>query len=465
MTPVFHSFYISGSLNFDCLNTPILFLLGMGSIFFLSIVVMVRRTVVGYKQLWLTRNRISSNASLKVFSGWDFCIQKEEAAILKCTFIKNDLKLDLTEQKSRDEVEGRSLQAWVWLIFLRIIINILVLVLLASSFILIYYSIHLSQNQDSTLILEYLPPITMMSMNYVLPPIFKKISKFEHYLPATQLNITLIRSIFLKLASLGIYLFVLITATKRPEDQCKENAFGKEMYKLILFNLIEGFVGTFCLTFPRTLLVERCSSSNLLKKLNKPEFDITSNVLDLVNSQTVTWVGVFYCPLLPALSAFRLLLLFYLKKFTLTRCCRQEDDQDDQNKRMFRTTSLSVLFHFTLCLGLIMSLGTLGVNISMFNSGDCGPFKGSNTIFNVTNVCIKTLPGPVQITIRYVSSEAFAYALILAEVVILMSSMSRARANCKAIENLKDMMVMCSYDKQFLVKKYAEIKRRQKKTR
>ncbi|XP_065115298.1 transmembrane channel-like protein 7 [Paramisgurnus dabryanus] len=467
-TPVFHSFYTSGSLNFDCLNTPILFLLCMASIFLFSIVVMVRRTVVGYKQVWLTGNRLGSTASFKVFCGWDFCIQNEDAAKLKHMFIDNDLKMDLEEQKSLEKLKERNFRAWVLVIFLRIVLNILVLVLLASSFALIYYSIDFSQNRKTdppefnnwlsvlkSLSFEYLPPITMMTVNCLLPHIFNKISEFEHYLPATQLNVTLIRSIFLKLASLGIYLFFLIRAPKH-QDKCKENAFGKEMYKLIMFNFLEGFVSTFCLTFPRTLLVERFPSSSLLKKLNKPEFDITSNVLDLVNSQTVTWVGMFYCPLLPALSAVRLLLLFYLKKFTLTRCCLR-------TKRMFRTTSLSVLFHFTLCLGLIMSLVTLGVNIYRFNPGDCGPFEGNNTIFNVTDVCIKTLPGPVQSTIRYVSSEAFAYALILAEVVILTSYMSRARANHKAIEGLKDMLVMCSSDKRFLVKEHTTIQRQKQR--
>ncbi|KAK7118970.1 hypothetical protein R3I94_020974 [Phoxinus phoxinus] len=458
-SPVFHSFYTRGSwVDFECLNSPLLFLLGMISVLFLSIIMVVRRTVVGYKHSWLTGNRFSSNLSYKVFCGWDFSVQDSQAASLKQNFIRNELKMDLEEQKFHERVQRRSLRLWVRLIFLRVFLNFLVLVLLGSAFALIYYSIVLSQKKDLhktlNLMLEYLPPITMATVNYILPYIFSKVSEFEDYSLTIQLNLTLIRSIFLKLASLGIYLFSLIHS---DPSACGENAFGKEMYKLTVFNFLECFFNAFFVAYPRTFLVERFPSSSLAQMLGKKEFEIPFNVLDLVNSQTVTWVGVFYCPLLPAISAVRLMTLFYLKKFTVVRCCVPA-------QRMFRTASSSVLFHFMLLLGLSMSVVTLVVNINRFGPGGCGPFKDT-TVLNVTSVCVKTLPDPVQNTISYISSEAFAFALILAEVVILTSYVSRGRANRKAIERLKDMLVMCSSDKRFLVKQHSTITRRQLRTR
>lgn len=240
--------------------------------------------------------------------------------------------------------------------------------------------------------------------------------------------------------------------------QCRENVFGKEMYKLTIFNLLECFFNAFCVAYPRMLLVERFPSSKLAQLLGKKQFEISFNVLDLVNSQTVTWVGVFYCPLLPAINTIRLLFFFYIKKFTVVRCCVPA-------QRMFRTASSSVLFHFMLLLGLFMAVVTLVVNINRVDQGGCGPFEGNRTVFNVTSVCLKTLPDPVRTTISYISSEAFAVALILAEVVILTSYVSRGRANRKAIERLKDMLVMCSSDKRFLVKQHSAIMRRQQRTR
>lgn len=44
------------------------------------------------------------------------------------------------------------------------------------------------------------------------------------------------------------------------------------------------------------------------------EFEVPDEVLGLIYAQTVTWVGSFFCPLLPLLNTAKLLLLFYLKK-------------------------------------------------------------------------------------------------------------------------------------------------------
>uniref|UniRef100_A0A8B9JHH3 Transmembrane channel-like protein n=1 Tax=Astyanax mexicanus TaxID=7994 RepID=A0A8B9JHH3_ASTMX len=441
-SPVFYSFYKLKNIDKQCLNTSLLFFAGMVLILLLSFLMIVRRTVVGYKHTWMTGNHFSMNMSYKVFCGWDFCIQDPQAAFLKHSFIKNELKMDLEEQRFRLRVSQRTLKQKVVLFFLRLILNISVLALLGGSFALIYYATIESQekvrrkpdlNLWHTLLWEYLPPITITVVNFVLPQMFCVIVTFEDYSLTTQLNLTLVRSIFLKLASLGIYLFFLITHLTKSIQVKTE--FGKEMYKLTIFHLLACFCNAFLVSFPRAWIVDKYPSSMLAKKIGKPEFVIPLNILDLVYSQTVTWVGVFYCPLLPAISIVKLLVIFYMKMFTVIRCCAPA-------QRMFRTTSSSVLFNFMLLLGLIMSAVTLGVNINMFVPGTCGPFMGDSSVFNVTSECVQTLPRPVRNGISYITSEAFAFALILAEVIILTSLVSRGGANRKTIERLKDMLVM-----------------------
>lgn len=51
------------------------------------------RTVVGYKNTWLTGINFSANMSYKVFCGWDFCIREPDAAVLKHNLIRNELKV------------------------------------------------------------------------------------------------------------------------------------------------------------------------------------------------------------------------------------------------------------------------------------------------------------------------------------------------------------------------------------
>lgn len=71
-------------------------------------------------------------------------------------------------------------------------------------------------------------------------------------------------------------------------------------------------VGTWALPSPR-LLVERFSG-RFWAWLDREEFLLPKNMLDIVEGQTVTWMGLFYCPLLPLLNSIFIFLTFYIKK-------------------------------------------------------------------------------------------------------------------------------------------------------
>ncbi|XP_068607347.1 transmembrane channel-like protein 8 [Brachionichthys hirsutus] len=466
-SPVFFGFYTRGSLNMACLNTPLLYLAGILAIFSLSLIMVVRRTVVGYKHTWILGKRHRTNVSHKIFCGWDFNIRDSSSAALKRSFIRNDLKVLLEEQSFSLREAQRTLGQRLRLHLFRFILNLLVVSLLGGAFHLVYISTQASQKQAEahwlvSLVLQFLPPLTISSVNLFLPHVFRKISSFEDYSLTTQVNATLVRSIFLKLSSLGIYLYFIFK--RKQHDQCWENNFGREMYKLCIFTFLASFCSAFLFSYPRKLVQERYPSSLLARLSGKRRFLIPFNVLDLVYSQTVSWAGVYYCPLLPLIGNVTLAATFYIKKFTLLRCCVAE-------QRMFRASSSSVLFHFMLLLGLLMAKITLGFNfyrrelMSDLNISSCGPFGDAGTVFNVTRVCVASLPGPVQNALRYLTSEAFALPLVLAEVIILTSYVSQRRANQKAIERLKDMLIMSSSDKRFLVKQHATILRCQRKTR
>ncbi|XP_076001695.1 transmembrane channel-like protein 7 [Genypterus blacodes] len=458
-SPVFYGFYTRGSLCLPCLNTPLLYLTGILSILFLSLIMVVRRTMVGYKQTWMLGKSYSMNLSFKILCGWDFTIRDRAGATLKRCFIRNDLKLFLEEKSFSLRQAQRTLTQRAGLYCLRFVLNLLVLFLLGGAFYLIYFATVTSQSMSKmdghhrlvSLLFEYLPPFTITLVNLFLPHIFRKISTFEDYSFTMQVNATLVRSIFLKLASLGIYLFFLFS-TDNPK--CWENHFGKEMYKLCIFNFLAMFCSAFLFEYPRKLLQESYPSSCLARLSGKQHFLIPFNVLDLVHNQTVSWVGVYYCPLLPLIGMVTLVATFYIKKFVVLRCCAAE-------QRMFRASSSSVLFHLMLLLGLLMAVASLGFNLYQLSlSSSCGPFGNGQTVFNVTSVCVNSLPRPAQKTLRYLSSEAFALSLILAEIILLTSCVSRQQANQKAIERLKDMLIMTSSDKRFLVKQHTTILRR-----
>ncbi|CAG06020.1 unnamed protein product, partial [Tetraodon nigroviridis] len=357
---VFFGFYRRGSLDLPCLNMPLLYLAGILSILLLSFILVVRRTIVGYKHTWMLRKRYNMNVSYKIFCGWDFTIQDSDSASLKRGCIRNDLKLLLEEQRFSMRVAQRKLGQKVRLYLLRFFLNVLVLSLLGGAFYLIFFAINTSMKKTAyqgviKLVFEYLPPVTITFVNLLLPHIFRKISTFEDYSFTMQINSTLVRSIFLKLASLGIYLMgeTALRAHVLLPFQCRENRLGKEMYKLSIFNFLATICNAFLFNFPRKFLQEACPSSLLARLSGQQRFLIPFNVLDLVYGQTVSWMGVYYCPLLPLIGTVTLIVTFYIKKVTVLWCCRPE-------QRMFRASNSSVLFHFMLLLGLIMAAVTLG---------------------------------------------------------------------------------------------------------
>src|SRR5699024_8965046 len=101
---------------------------------------------------------------------------------------------------------------------------------------------------------------------------------------------------------------------------CWETYTGQTLYRLTLIDL---FVGIFVVVFiqtPRRLLVVH-APFGFVKAIGRQQFDIFSRVLDLVYSQAVCWLGMFFCPFIPVITCVKYILVFYLQKFALLKNC------------------------------------------------------------------------------------------------------------------------------------------------
>ncbi|KAF3817204.1 hypothetical protein GH733_011604 [Mirounga leonina] len=403
----------------------------------------LQRMVKGLPQRLFLGQDYKSPVSVKVFSSWDFCIRGQEAATIKKHEISNEFKVELEERRRLllMQQETRTQRACHLLTYLRV--NVLI-GLLESLFVL----------------LQYLPPGIIALVNFLGPLLFVFLIQLENYPPNTEVNLALIWCVVLKLASLGMFSFslgqtVLCLGTNKTscvsygynacDYQCWENAVGEELYKLSIFNFLLTVAFAFFVSLPRRLLVERFSGP-FWAWLDREEFLVPKNVLDIVAGQTITWMGLFYCPLLPLLNSVFIFLTFYIKKYTLTR-------NSKASPRRFRASSSTFFFQLVLILGLLLAVMPLGYVVSSIHSSwDCGLFTNYSAPWQVVPelVALRLSP-PGQRVLHYLGSHAFSFPFLILLSLVLTVCVSQSQANARAIQGLRKQLVWQVQEKWHLV--------------
>ncbi|XP_036078944.1 transmembrane channel-like protein 8 isoform X2 [Rousettus aegyptiacus] len=399
----------------------------------------LQRMVKGLPQMLFLGQDYRTPLSAKVFSSWDFCIQGKGATSIKKHEISNEFKVELEERHRFLQVQQqtRAQRACHLLTYLRV--NILIGVLVVGAITAIFWATTYSQdNKEEPLfvLLQYLPPGVISLVNFLGPLLFTFLVQLENYPPNTEVNLTLMWCVVLKLASLGMFSFSLgqtilcIGGNKTScesygynacDYQCWENAVGEELYRLSTFNFLLTLAFAFCVSLPRRLLVERFSG-RFWAWLGREEFLVPKNVLDIVAAQTITWMGLFYCPLLPLLNSVFIFLTFYIKKLVLI-------------------------------LGLLLATVPLGYVVSSIHSSwDCGLFANYSAPWQVVPELVALrLPPSGQRALHYLGSRAFSFPLLILLSLILTVCVSQSQANARAIQGLRKQLVWQVQEKWHLV--------------
>ncbi|XP_011718335.2 transmembrane channel-like protein 8 isoform X2 [Macaca nemestrina] len=413
----------------------------------------LRRMVKGLPQKTLLGQGYQAPLSAKVFSSWDFCIRVQEAAIIKKHEISNEFKVELEEGRRFQlmQQQTRAQRACHLLSYLRV--NILIGLLVVGAISAIFWATKYSQdNKEESLflLLQYLPPGVIALVNFLGPLLFTFLVQLENYPPNTEVNLTLMWCVVLKLASLGMFSFSLgqtILCIGRDKTscesygynacdyQCWENSVGEELYKLSIFNFLLTVAFAFLVTLPRRLLVDQFSG-RFWAWLEREEFLVPKNVLDIVAGQTITWMGLFYCPLLPLLNSVFLFLTFYIKKYTLLKNSRA-------SSRPFRASSSTFFFQLVLLLGLLLAAVPLGYVVSSIHSSwDCGLFTNYSAPWQVVPELVALgLPPIGQRALHYLGSHAFSFPLLIMLSLVLTVCISQTQANARAIHRLRKQLV------------------------
>ncbi|CAG0879841.1 unnamed protein product [Darwinula stevensoni] len=374
-TDVFYGSYSSGRLSnripgMDFVM-PEAYFFTMCFCIFIGSVILSLNAAFSYKQNFIMAEGENRNQLIgKIFCGWDYSITSQRAADMRSKSIFNDLK-DYVEQlrKEKVEISRRRLVIIIGVnisvIFMVACSALVVLLLLDPSLIASMES--WSEGTRSKLHL-WAVPLIIAVLIYTLPVIFSALAKYEDYSnPRMPLYVTLFRLILMQATIMGCVVSHFII--RKDNFVCWENFFGQMIYRLMIMDfLIFGVLGAI-LEFIRKFLNKKIP---FLERWGNSEFQIARNIQNLLYSQTLVWLGLFFCPFIPIIASICMFVNFYLKKFSALM-------NQQMSARTWRAAQAETVY---LCLAFVMQIITLVLFfymiISVPISKDCGPFRDLN---------------------------------------------------------------------------------------
>lgn len=431
-----------------------------------------------------------------IFGGWDFCIDNEKSADIKHKAAFNEIKALLHQKRLDLERNNRSREMMLKLVVVRFTVNLIVLIILGICAFIIFLLFDKSlkkldpekterydddfdvgqpanqahallggrgslfagplDKQLETLYWEFLPYVAIVLFNLLVPLLFNYLMKFEQYSPVFSIKVSLLRTVFIRLASLMVLLsrfYHLISKNLKTEEcfnedigtlACWETFVGAQFYKLLITDFATHCFVTFLINFPRALIA-RHFNNKFAKFIGEQEFELPKHVLDIVYSQTLCWLGTFYAPFLPLIAATLNFFMFYIKKFACL-------NNSKPSTILYRASRSNSLFMFILLLSYAIALVPVVYSIAeMVPSRSCGPFRGQNSVWETAIDGFLRLPVFLQNIIFFVGTASFAVPFFITLVLFLYYYYAVSAANRKYVGLLKNQLVLEGHDKQFLL--------------
>ncbi|XP_029782593.1 transmembrane channel-like protein 6 isoform X2 [Suricata suricatta] len=470
---LYYGYYSNSTLNQPCAppdggqcgpespslpyNMPLAYLLTVGVAFFVTCVTLVYSMSRSFGESYRVGSASGVHA-VTVFCTWDHKVTQKRASRLQHDHIRTHLKELLAEWQLRQGPRsacGRLRQVaalgLVWLLCLATTLGCTVAVYAFSELMI---KSPVSADQEGALLA--LPAVVCL-LNLGAPYLYRCLATLEHHdSPVLEVYVAVCRNLILKMVILGVLCYHWLGR------RCWENFVGQELYRLTVLDFIFVLLDTL---FGE--LVWRLISERKLKRREKPEFDIAGNVLELIYGQTLTWLGVLFAPLLPAIQIIKLLLVFYVKKASLMANCQAP-------RRPWLASHMSTVFISLLCfpsfLGAAVFLCYAVWQVKP--SSTCGPFRTLDTMYEAGKVWVRRLEkaGPSVSWLpwvhRYLVENTFPVYLVSALLLaVIYLNIQVVKGQRKVICLLREQISNEGEDKVFLINKLHSVYERKERSR
>lgn len=474
-TVLFYGYYKNITFNISndlyYYNLPLSYICVILICLLISLILIVRSAAKGFKERLIEGEGQFYHYSNIVFSSWDFCIQNKKSAEIKHKAIYNEIVVTLENDRWENDHQRRTRNERYKIILSRIIVNFIVLGILAACGCAIYYIFHISteqlknydqiittEDQIGNLFYEFLPSLTIVCLNMLIPFIFRVLINFEDYRPVFVLRLTLIRTVLLRLASLVVLyasLYSKITCDQ-PQDTdtcyntkcnvpvCWETYVGQQFYKLLLTDFITHLIITFGVNSVRAFLAKHIENK-FIRLIGEQSFDLPKHVLDVVYSQTLCWVGLFYAPLLSPIASITFFLMFYIKRFACLY-------NSKPSTIVYRASRSNSMFMIVLLVSYVFALLPLVYSISeLVPSRSCGPFRDLESVWALIINSLMETPAWIRNIGFFMSTAGFVIPLFVLLLLLLYYYTAVNAANRHMVVVLKNQLVLEGHDKQFLL--------------
>ncbi|XP_068764632.1 transmembrane channel-like protein 5 isoform X4 [Struthio camelus] len=458
-TVLYYGFYtnatISKTENGASYNMQLAYIFTVGVYFIICLLSLVFSMAQSFYRNFINPWTYSGSAS-KLLCTWDFNITNEKAVKLKQKNLSTQIKEALF--KVNQEVLNFSLKERVVHIVIHLASWITslgtALAACAGVYFLSINNLELFmkghkndlESQAAMLVL----PIVASLLNAFIPFFYSWLGLLEKFQnPGHRIYVTITRNIILKISIVGILCYYWLNIVAASESQCWESLVGQDIYRLILIDFIFCLLGSFFGEF-----VRRIVGTTVCVSLGVPEFDIARNVLDLIYAQTLTWIGIFFSPLLPGIQMMMFFIVFYVKKVSLMMNCQPP-------RKVWRATQMTTVFIFLLFFpSFVGVLSVIAVTVWRLKpSKECGPFRGLSSMYAAISEWIEILknyPGSKWVVWIYQNlfeSELFFFILSTLLLIITYIYWQVIEGRKTMDKLLRKLIINEGKDKMFLLEK------------